>query len=377
MPTFIDVDDFPTILDEPDARRRTRLICRLYRDFERLSGEPGVAAAITRILRAAARDPEPRVRRAFARFVARSPLLPAAIAEHLARDLPPVACPVLEHSTVLGDGFLVDIVAAAGQAQQIAVARRATVSAPLAAAIIEVGSAPACSALLRNIGASLPRPAFDRVEQRFPRDPEVGAAVLGNAAVPFERVEAHLTGAARKLESFVTGAGWLDPRSAGITSDTAVAQAFATYLNGRPQGVVDRFVRRLARERRIGAPFIIRAATLGADNVVETAFAAAAGLPAERIRAILADRGPYALASLCARIGFDEADLAKLMRARGSNARPGGGHRLGGTQMSSAAGPVRPRAAPNPGRESGSADRGAGRPRRRIVPPIESVRTAA
>src|SRR4249920_145678 len=56
-------------------------------------------------------DPSPLVRQAMAEVFARSTEAPAAIVQALSLDQPSIALPVLEHSPLLIDADLVDIVA--------------------------------------------------------------------------------------------------------------------------------------------------------------------------------------------------------------------------------------------------------------------------
>ena len=95
-------------------------------------------------------DPSPLVRRAMADVFARSTEAPAAIVQALSLDQPSVALPVLEHSPLLIDADLVDIVATGNGDMQCAIARRMVVPASVCAAIAEVGSAAAALELIEN-----------------------------------------------------------------------------------------------------------------------------------------------------------------------------------------------------------------------------------
>src|SRR6185295_3467068 len=95
-------------------------------------------------------DPSPLVRQAMADVFARSAEAPAAIVQALSLDQPSIALPVLEHSRLLIDADLVDIVATGNNDTQCAVARRVGVPASVCAAIAEVGSAAAALELIEN-----------------------------------------------------------------------------------------------------------------------------------------------------------------------------------------------------------------------------------
>src|SRR3982074_3392526 len=68
-------------------------------------------------------DASPLVRQAMAEVFARSADAPAAIVQALSLDQPSVALPVLEHSPLLIDADLVDIIATGNCEMQCAIAR--------------------------------------------------------------------------------------------------------------------------------------------------------------------------------------------------------------------------------------------------------------
>src|SRR6188768_1008385 len=74
-------------------------------------------------------DPSPLVRQAMAEIFARAPSAPAAIVQALSVDQTCVALPILEHSPLLIDADLVDIVATGDSELQCAVARRLSLPA--------------------------------------------------------------------------------------------------------------------------------------------------------------------------------------------------------------------------------------------------------
>ena len=123
-------------------------------------------------------DPSPLVRQAMAEVFARSAEAPAAIVQALSLDQPSIALPVLEHSPLLIDADLVDIVATGNGEMQCAIARRINLPASVCAAIAEVGSAAAALELIENAYAEL-RAVFlgphRRASRPSRRDPGIDA----------------------------------------------------------------------------------------------------------------------------------------------------------------------------------------------------------
>jgi len=100
-------------------------------------------------------DASPLVRQAMAEVFAHSTDAPAAIVQALSVDQPSVALPILEHSPLLIDADLVDIVATADSETQCAIARRLHLPASVSAAIAEVGSAAAALEVIKMLMRSL------------------------------------------------------------------------------------------------------------------------------------------------------------------------------------------------------------------------------
>src|ERR1700676_5171930 len=95
-------------------------------------------------------DPSPLVRQAMAEVFARSVSAPAAIVQALSLDQPSIALPVLEHSPLLIDADLVDIIATGNCQMQCAIARRINLPASVCAAIAEAGTPSAALSLREN-----------------------------------------------------------------------------------------------------------------------------------------------------------------------------------------------------------------------------------
>src|SRR5450432_4509766 len=141
----------------------TRALARAWLVSD-LSGEDRAAAegALLMLLD----DPSPLVRQAMAEVFAHSAQAPAAIVQALSLDQPSVALPVLEHSPLLIDAALVDIVATGDCETQCAIARRTDLPPSVSAAIAEVGSASAALELIENPAAALAPFSLDRIVER-------------------------------------------------------------------------------------------------------------------------------------------------------------------------------------------------------------------
>src|SRR5689334_9501113 len=163
-------------------------------------------------------DPSPLVRQAMAQVFAHSPDAPAAIVQALATDQPSVALPVLEHSPLLIDADLVDIVATGNSEMQCAIARRLKLPAPICAAIAEVGSAAAALELIENASADLPPFSWDRIVERHGHLAAIRESMLVLDDLPAATRAALVGKLTETLAQFVVARNWLSADQIGRAS---------------------------------------------------------------------------------------------------------------------------------------------------------------
>ncbi|MCE3257565.1 MAG: hypothetical protein K0Q64_1648, partial [Nitrobacter vulgaris] len=155
-------------------------------------------------------DTSPLVRRAIADVFARSASAPPAIVRALSVDQPSVAIPVLEHSPLLIDADLVDIVATGSCEVQCAVARRVHVPVPVCAALAEVGSAAAALELIENPGANIAPMSWDRIVERHGHLAAIRESMLALEDLPVVTRLALATKLSNSLAQFVVSRSWLN-----------------------------------------------------------------------------------------------------------------------------------------------------------------------
>ena len=161
-------------------------------------------------------DPSPLVRQAMAEVFARSAQAPAAIVQALSLDQPSVAVPILEHSPLLIDADLVDIVATGNCETQCAIARRIRLPASVCAAIAEVGSAASALELIENPYAELAPFSWDRIVERHGHLAAIRESMLVLEDLPSATRAALVAKLSETLAQFVVARNWL---SAGQKPD--------------------------------------------------------------------------------------------------------------------------------------------------------------
>src|SRR6478736_916659 len=260
-------------------------------------------------------DASPLVRQAMAEVFARSAEAPAAIVQALSADQTSVALPVLEHSPLLIDADLVDIVATGNGEMQCAIARRIGLPASVCAAIAEVGSASAALELIENARAELPSFSWDRIVERHGHLAAIREAMLVLEDLPAATRLALVAKLSDTLAQFVVARNWLSAdravRIAGEALDRSTVNIAARSRGDDMRGLV----RHLRATGQLTAGLILRALLSGNVELFDAALAELSGLPQARVSALLHDRGGASLQALLIRAGLPESTFAAFRAA--------------------------------------------------------------
>ncbi|MGY3616159.1 DUF2336 domain-containing protein [Bradyrhizobium sp. USDA 10063] len=260
-------------------------------------------------------DPSPLVRRAMAEVFARSAEAPAAIVQALALDQPGIALPVLEHSPLLIDADLVDIVATGDNEMQCAIARRINLPASVGAAIAEVGCAAAALELIENAHAELAPFSWDRIVERHGHLAAIREAMLVLEGLPAATRMALVAKLSETLAQFVVARNWLSADRAGRIASEARERS-TVHIAARSRGEEMRgLVAHLRTTGQLTAGLILRALLSGNLELFHAALAELSGLPQARIAALLHDRGVASLDALLIRAGLPESTFAAFRAA--------------------------------------------------------------
>src|SRR6201985_2064681 len=231
-------------------------------------------------------DASPLVRQAMAEVFARSTYAPAAIVQALSLDQPSVAGPILEHSPLLIDADLVDIVATGNCETQCAIARRSRLPASVCAAIAEVGGAAAALELIENPYAELAPFSWDRIVERHGHLAAIREAMLALEDLPSATRAALASKLSETLAQFVVARNWLSADRAGrITSEARERSTVTIAARSRGEEMVD-LVGPLRGTGRLPAGWIRRAVLSGNPDLVDCALAKLPGLPLARVSAL-------------------------------------------------------------------------------------------
>src|SRR3984885_2736647 len=255
-------------------------------------------------------DASPLVRQAMAEVFARSAEAPAAIVQALSLDQASVALPVLEHSPLLIDADLVDIIATGDCQMQCAIARRINLPASVGAAIAEVGSASAALELIENAYAELAPFSWDRIVERHGHRAAIRESMLVLEDLPAATRVALVAKLSDTLAQFVVARNWLSAdRAVRIASEGRERSTVNIAADSRGDDMRG-LVRHLRATGQLTAGLILRALLSGNLDLFDHALAELSDMPQARVSALLQDRGGASLQALLRRAGLPESTFA-------------------------------------------------------------------
>jgi uncharacterized protein (DUF2336 family) len=252
-------------------------------------------------------DPSPLVRQAMAEVFARSTEAPGAIVQALSLDQPSVALPVLEHSPLLIDADLVDLIAIGNSEVQCAIARRVNLPPSVCAAIAEVGTAAAALELIENAYAELAPFSWDRIVERHGHLGAIRESMLVLEDLPAATRVALVAKLSDTLAQFVAARNWLSADRAGRIANEARERSTINIAARSLGDDMHELVLHLRATGQLTAGLILRALLSGNLELFDHALAELSGLPPARVSSLLHDRGGASLRALLTRAGLPES----------------------------------------------------------------------
>lgn len=274
------------------------------------------------VIETLARDQAIRVRQVVAEALKDLTDAPPEVIRRLARDAElVVAAPVLEHSPVLLDTDLLDIIASGPiRGALAAIARRADLAmevtdAIVAAAVNAPAEAPAITALLANRSAQIREETLDRILDRAPEVDDWHAPLVQRPTLP-QRALRRLAGfVARSLLDMLQSRDDMDPGTAREVA-AAVERRLAEEAGAAEAGVGGAGVGGAASEPAPeGEEAIAAAIARGDHRAVTGALARDSALPRVQVERMLQSQSAKGITALAWKAGLP-ARLAVQLQLR-------------------------------------------------------------
>ena len=255
-------------------------------------------------------DASPLVRKAMAEVFARSADAPPAIIAALAVDQASVAIPILEHSPLLFDADLVDIVATGNCEIQCAIARRADLPPSVCAAIAEVGSPSSALELIENPQAELAAFSLERIVERHGHLAAIRESLLELTDLPVKLRLILAEKLSSTLAHFVTAHDWMSADRAQRVAGEALERSTINIASRTHGADLVALVSHLRAAGQLNAALILRALLSGNFELFQEALVQLSSLPRNRVAALLYDRGGASLNALLAKAQLPKSTFA-------------------------------------------------------------------
>jgi uncharacterized protein (DUF2336 family) len=275
-------------------------------------------------------DASPLVRQAMAEVFSRSLVAPSAIVQALSLDQPSVALPILEHSTLLIDADLVDLVATGNSELQCAIARRQGLPASVCAAIAEVGSPAAALELIENPAAELADFSWDRIVERHGHLAAIRESMLVLDDLPAATRLALVAKLSDTLTRFVVGRNWLSPERAERVASEAMARSTVNIASRSRGDEMADLVHHLREVGQLTPGLILRALLSGNLELFGQALVELSGLSPARVAAVVDEGAGNSLTALLTRAGLPDSTFPAFRAALAARSEIGFINSVGG-----------------------------------------------
>lgn len=299
-------EDVARLLANPAADIRAEIAEKIAGQHPSLSeSQRKLAEDIFRLM---VKDAEVRVREALSRQLKENPTVPHDVAAALARDVESVSLPILQFSEVLTDEDLIEIVKSQSPEKQVAVAKRAHVSAGLADALVDTHNEDVVATLVGNEGAEITETTLQRVVDEFGASEMVGKPLVARGNLPVTVAERLMTRVSENLRQALMTRP--DMSAETVTNLLLHARELAVLGLAEADTDVLKLVDHLYRNARLTPSIILRAVCMGDMTFFEAAMAKLARIKLENARTLIHDAGKRGFEAL-----FDKAGLPKAFYA--------------------------------------------------------------
>jgi len=293
-------EDIALLVREPSPAMRSRICEKISQGYNSGAYNENETKLANEIFRLLLKDTEMKVRLLMSEALKSNLQAPHDIIMALANDCHEVAVPILESSHVLSEEDLIAITRATREHPKLkAIARRESISKPLAHALIEKRDHEVVRAVLANKGASIAETSMEMVLEEFARDNSVLEELVLRGGLPYgfaERLFASVSDTLKKqlTRKYRMNQHVVEEISVGAR-ETAMLQFISPWMS---QNDINQLVDEMHRNKRLTDSVIIRSLCIGDLRFFEAAIAKRVGIPVSNARILLIDPGPLGFKAL-------------------------------------------------------------------------------
>jgi len=264
---------------------------------ERLTGkEREIAEEIFRLM---LRDAEMQVRSALSDSLKNNELVPHDVANGLAADVIEVARPILEHSIVLTDEDLLQIVRSQPPEYLQAIAKRHQVSSDVSQALVDSHDEYIVLTLVGNKGAEIAEETYQQILDEHGENETINEVIIDRNKLPVAVAERLVTLVSDKLRAALVCRHELEPSTASDLVLEVREKATMGLLDKNSSAMeVLELVTQLKKNNRLTPSIMLRAICLGDIDFFETALATLCSIPRNNAFQLIHDSGPHGLRAI-------------------------------------------------------------------------------
>ncbi|MDE1901978.1 MAG: DUF2336 domain-containing protein [Alphaproteobacteria bacterium] len=304
MQSVLTQADVAKLLAEPSPAARAELAGKLAVEIDNPGLTENESALAQDIVRLMAKDVEASVRQALAENLRSATRLPHDVALKLASDIETVALPILQHSQVLTDADLINIIRSGSDAKQESVASRKGISESVSDALVTTGGEKAVARLMENATAKISEASLGKAVDRFHDNDSIKEKIVKRPALPPTVTERLITMVADNMRDYLVTHHQVSP---GLAADIVMQSRERTVvgLSGKSNAEeLEKLVTQMHDNDRLTPSLVLRALCMGDVAFFEMAIAVMANVPVINARILLHDAGRLGLKALYERAGM-------------------------------------------------------------------------
>lgn len=315
--SFCGLDDkvFMDVIATGDTAQRidlaTQLTAFLAREDAPLNEREQVIPAVLKLTA----DPDVEVRRALAEGLAAVPTLNADVLFAIVADDDEIALPFLAETPALSAWHMLAVLRVGDDARRATVALRPDVPAEAVDYIIESLPLAVNGLMLENEHLVLTPDQYRDLYVRFGEEREILDCLLASPGLPLDIRVTHARLVASRTRQLVAERGWLPANDATEIVTEAEENAVLDILTSATEEELGNVVAFLVANELLTASIIVRAACLGAMDVVAATMACLAGVPLKRAEDAMYVKSASAFRSLHGKAGLPQSCYWTLQAA--------------------------------------------------------------
>jgi uncharacterized protein (DUF2336 family) len=301
--------DVLALLDQSKSDAVVAITAKIADTYAAQSLKPTDTVASEQIFRLLIKDTELKIRVALAEHVKRSTQLPKDIVMAMARDVHEVALPILQHSQVLTDDDLLELISSTQEIKRyLAVSRRKSVSLAISDTLISKRSDAVAVTLVSNPGADISGDGLEAIVEQFPSNEWLMRAISDRPHLPAAVIEKMIDKVSASFAETLKEKFQIPTKALeGEFDKTRESETLKLLRMTHDQEEVSKLVTQMQTFNRLTPSLILSALCQGNFCFFETSLAKLSNIPVANARSLINDRGELGFRAIYNKSGLSES----------------------------------------------------------------------